>query len=504
MLLLWTTTKIDHASAAVYVEGVRALYHFDDIVDSSGYGRNLTEGGASGGDFQTSATSSLIGGYWNSNSANSTNDYLTATTTVQDISGDFSTGFWLYPFTEPGVADGYWVMGGTNTAKGIGHGYSRLCAAGTLEVKVGTSACDLTSVAGTYATSTWNWFFVQRIGSNVDVYKNNVLIKSGAATATTAPDTFQLNGLTGDPAGIHARYDEYFFATGTVSTSTRASLYNTGAGAEVCATLGCDAAPATSTASLIQHTPSNGSYLNPYNTVAYVSVSSTDSGVLKMYFQNNASTTVYTFPGNVSGGTYFRQFRFDTNLWAIWSTFKVTGNATSTSNIKQIDVGSAGNFYSTSTSSFFTSSTRDIFCAEVGNATTSGGFFSQSALDFKNGVSRGICDAFAYLFIGDPQQLPELDLRYRKPFNDFYAIYDIAQSLIATPTSTQSFGIIIPVLPRPATTTIFAFTSNQLETGAASSAIRTAQPFITFIAYSALILFSLSVGLGILVMFSSV
>src|SRR5258705_5379761 len=86
-----------HALVEISDGSIQGLYHFNSsgslLNDSSTYSRNLTD--ASGTNV-TATSSAKLGDYAASFPSD---DILYATSTVMDLSGDYSTGFWMKPLT---------------------------------------------------------------------------------------------------------------------------------------------------------------------------------------------------------------------------------------------------------------------------------------------------------------------------------------------------------------------------------------------------------------------
>lgn len=366
----------------------------------------------------------------------------------------------------------------------------------TFVVTVGTNYVTPCIGATTITTNTWYHVAVRNISGKVTLYVNGqVDAMCNASAGSVAIDLNGASRLFYERDNPTLNFDgsaaQWIFSSSSANfgTSTIQALYGAGDGADVCGIAGIQCESSSGSAQAIAIiAPAGGSYLNPFSTTVFATVSSSIAGTLKFYYQGATSTTIIDFPGLVGSGTYFDHHVFTNGLYAVWSTFKASGYATSTSNIRQFDVGGAGNF--SSSSGIISESQRHDLCSGVGTATSSG-FWNQAATDFSNGIARGLCESAVFLFVPGQISVPTLALDTRVPFDQIYALYDVSQNLIANPTSTQTFGIIIPTLPRPATTTVFAINTSQAQSGIFGPVLRAAEPYVIMLLYFVLILYSM-------------
>jgi len=223
---------------------VKALYHFNnqDLTDSSGNGRNGTQGGTP----VTFTPGARLGPY--AMATNGGNGSFNSVSSTMDLSGDFSIGFWLYP--QASLNGSYFIYKntpGTNNNTGISYGVS--CTSGNLEF-VHNGVCD-NNFAYTLATSTWYWILVERHGSSQDFYVNDILKNNVTdATSSNIGSNTYFDGEAGGTGKGNFVMDETFFTNAAISTSTRDLLYASGTGAEICVTSGC----ANSTSSIASST----------------------------------------------------------------------------------------------------------------------------------------------------------------------------------------------------------------------------------------------------------
>jgi len=86
---------IPSARADVYIasSSLQALYHFNnqDLTDSSGKGRDGTQGSTP---YLFTTTSTKLGAAAGNDQSTG---FFTATSTIMDLTGDFTIGFWMQP-----------------------------------------------------------------------------------------------------------------------------------------------------------------------------------------------------------------------------------------------------------------------------------------------------------------------------------------------------------------------------------------------------------------------
>jgi len=249
------------AQGAVYVSGTNALYHFDsDLVDSSGNGWNFSGSATFDTSTKKLGTASLKTG----------TEQFTVSTTALHMNDDYSINFWVQPTTE-------WETGSPNATylftkhqTGVGYGgigYSAFCTDDYLEAVQGeyATACKQTANYN-FNANTWYMITYTRGGSTGRLYVNGTEINNG--TNNSNWDFNAVYWLNGEPGGTGKKdfyIDELVLVNDEVlSTSTIISLYNSGDGAEICVTEGCDESSPSSTPS---STTSTSTDMTTYETV---------------------------------------------------------------------------------------------------------------------------------------------------------------------------------------------------------------------------------------------
>jgi len=241
----------DSASAAVEISdgSVKALYHLENTVDSSGNGYNLTNNGSVG--FNGAVFS-------NGGDTGSTN-----TTEWLSISDDYgidgeswSFAGWVNITTQPD--ENYdWVMVNqddiTNTLNYVM--YTEAGGTSTIGCTRQATAQDDADVRYNTTLSTGVWYHLictyDGTSGVLNFYLNNVLVGTsngnGNGNASAFPDMTLLFKDNNNSPYFRGLMDEVVFLNAVMSTSTRAAIYSSSTG-EICVTAGC-ADAATSTAS---------------------------------------------------------------------------------------------------------------------------------------------------------------------------------------------------------------------------------------------------------------
>ncbi len=220
------------ASAAVYVPNITALYHMENLTDSVTSSANRHDlVNASGTTFTTGTLS---------NAANfASGAFLRASSSVMDLSGDFTIGFWIYP--QVSLNDTPFIDRISGSSR-EGVYYGNTCAGSHVEFKH-NNTCHTS--AYTLSTNTWYWFLIARTGTNTDYYVNNSVVFPFTDSETGNISSDLCIGALGLSGGGCSSYnhaylmDELFFMNARITTSTKDALWASGSGAEICATLGC-------------------------------------------------------------------------------------------------------------------------------------------------------------------------------------------------------------------------------------------------------------------------
>lgn len=209
---------------------VKYLYHLDNNASDTANAKDFT---IVGGEF----TIGKISQGFNTSSTNGTlGGLFTNAATLMTSVNDFTFGFWMQP--KATVGDGsYIITTDENTVVALNFGRGILCNLGNFEVKVSSTCSD---AAQTFTNDTWYWIVAQRGGTILDIYINNSLFFSETSASTwTSPNRFRVSWQGGGGQGTHAIFDEIFFATSSISTTTRDNLWNSGNGDSICLTVGC-------------------------------------------------------------------------------------------------------------------------------------------------------------------------------------------------------------------------------------------------------------------------
>jgi len=259
--------KISNAAVEISDGSIKALYHLEDTVDSSGNGYNLTNNSS------VTFTSAKL-----TNGASTTgSNYLSVNSDVGIAGGTISMGGWFRTASNPSTArraiveqydDGVDVMYHVTLQNNIWAGPTSVVF-GRSKAGVGDSYvihCVFTPTPGT-------WYHVYGMHNSVtglaEIWKDGVLCASGSGTGNgshVSSDRTEVGAMEGGNQKWVGQLDEVFIGNVIYSSTTRASLYNSGAGAEICVSAGCGGGGGgsgpvgTSTASL-------GDVLAPLNVV---------------------------------------------------------------------------------------------------------------------------------------------------------------------------------------------------------------------------------------------
>lgn len=250
---------------------VKALYHLEDTVDSSGNGNNLTNNNSvtfSAGKLSNGATTGA---------SNSTKDLVKAsslgivtTTTINvwyknitAVNGDGSDVLALYSNTVPRRKFQIysWNDGTTHTRFSSGSSADDNCGV---------------NVTHTLSTSDYEMLTVTYNGSTVEGFINGVSQGTNSCSGTqgSGSDFFAIFSRNSQAATYASGYaDEVLVVDKVLSTSTIAALYNSGAGAEVCVTVGCatpSSTPSSTTWTQIMSTSTDAAIGNTFNFILFL------------------------------------------------------------------------------------------------------------------------------------------------------------------------------------------------------------------------------------------
>jgi len=219
---------------------VKALYHLEDTVDSSGSGLNLTN--------QNTATFDT-GKLGDAVYLNGTNLLYTSTTTGLPNGADArGYAFWIYQTTanvaysvshgSAATDEAVQVTTDTDTGDDIGIDIYNHGAAGTSDMNANTWELVICNYPGS--------------GTTVTCYVNN-----GSAdpidlgyTLNTGESTFRIGNAVSGALKLTGRVDELVILNREFTEEERTELWNEGSGQEICVSVGCGGGtppPATST-----------------------------------------------------------------------------------------------------------------------------------------------------------------------------------------------------------------------------------------------------------------
>jgi len=234
-LLLFSSV---HAAVEISDGSVKALYHLEDEVDSSGNGLNLTNSSAAFGTGKLS----------NSASISPASDYL-ANTSVNSLKlATSSLAFWIKSTNSANVC-------AISQAGSGDYKYGISVNSGKLEVTQYNAAASADrTIAGATTISNGVWYHVV-VDMNSDLLR--LWINGAYETSSAASLSWNINSNAAFRIGTRAdgcsnfvgEIDEFVIVSGNLSTSTRDALYAAGAGSEICISVGCGASSTPSSTS---------------------------------------------------------------------------------------------------------------------------------------------------------------------------------------------------------------------------------------------------------------
>jgi hypothetical protein len=317
VLFFWNHSVLVARAATVYMPNVIGLYHFNNQNenDSSTYARNGTDCATA---MTYTSTSSKLGAYAASTGGGA--GCFSVPSSTMDLSGDFTIGTWINPQETLTGKTVYLIAKSANGDGTATEGivYDALCVANNIEyVHHGTCKID---TAYTFATSTWYWILLERHGSSTDLYVNDSSTPANGTDglSSNASPSVYFNSVWNGTGGQKMFIDETFFANSAINTSTRDSLWNSGTGAEVCVTAGCDGSGVptllVTTSSLIQYKSDGTTVIgagsstveNSVKLTATLETSGAATSTLKLQLEVQPSSTAFT-NNPTAAGTVFVQ-----------------------------------------------------------------------------------------------------------------------------------------------------------------------------------------------------
>lgn len=223
----WDGVSADYAATDTYGRNAvwsayRAVYHGDDLTDSTGNGYNLTNTGG------IAYNSGKVGKAFDSGSGN-TSKYLSTTSSLGIADTDVSSTdgvthqAWVNFYTE--TQFNWWMGGryGSATRRGVRFSKNTTPAIGFSYEANGTSA-----VANSY--STWYMMHFFKSGSTIYMYRDGALsastsYSSGTTTSSAGLGLFHPRGGEGEDE-TSALIDEVRIKIGTMDTNTITTEYN--------------------------------------------------------------------------------------------------------------------------------------------------------------------------------------------------------------------------------------------------------------------------------------
>lgn len=218
---------------------VKALYHLSDTVDSSGHGYTMTNHGAA---------TFVPGKLGDAVELNASSSQYLSRSLISSSTDNFAVSMWVYISSTnmggaffhngklPAASEDGWAFGVGDTDFTGSTGNNLLAL---------RNAVGWQTPFGALGSIGWKHVVVERDAGTWKGYINDVL----GTTSTGAPSTPTVDtaiGTNNDGASVsyfNGKIDEVVFITGRVfSPSEITALYNGGAGAEVCVTVGCGTA----------------------------------------------------------------------------------------------------------------------------------------------------------------------------------------------------------------------------------------------------------------------
>jgi len=254
------------ASAVVEISdgSVKALYHLEDAVDASGNGYNLSNYQSvafsagklgNGSDYTATFNNRGSGLYQNFKQLVTRGFNLSA-------SSNWTISTWFKPedvLTSSSYDDGDNIFSlGKNSNKNeflVTYTASKI---GINMLAVGVANSDA-SASYTFSNGTWYLMTAIKNGNALSLYINGSfvvaatdgVIDGSACGADCAIDGLLIGGIGINNADNYSTrhadtmFDEFLVTTSAISSTTLASLYNAGAGNEVCTAVGCGAGSST-------------------------------------------------------------------------------------------------------------------------------------------------------------------------------------------------------------------------------------------------------------------
>lgn len=216
------TINVALANVEISDGSIIGLFHLDDGVDSSGNGHNFS---VSNGSFENA----VLGNGFNTNN----NGQLTGSSLSWNLSGDFTTGFFLTPHgNQTGALYVNKRQGGGETNA---ISYSIECTANHLEFMHNTQCKN--DFAYTLASGTTYYLLITKTGNQSNFYINNQL-ESSVTDNQTSDGNFNTI-INEQVSATNFTIDELFFRNSYTDTTTRDLLWNNGSGSEICVSIGC-------------------------------------------------------------------------------------------------------------------------------------------------------------------------------------------------------------------------------------------------------------------------
>lgn len=221
---------------------VKALYHLSDVVDSSGNGHTLTNHGSA--TFVPGKLGDAV------ELVASSSQYLSRSL-ISSSTDNFAVSMWVYVSSTnmggaffhngklPAASEDGWAFGVGDTD------FTGSTGNNLLILRNGVA---WNTPVGALGSVGWKHVVVERDAGTWKGYINDVLgtTSTGAPSTPTVDTTIGTNNDGVSVSYFNGKIDEVVFMTGRVfSTSEISALYNGGAGAEVCVTVGCGTATTT-------------------------------------------------------------------------------------------------------------------------------------------------------------------------------------------------------------------------------------------------------------------
>lgn len=249
MLLL--TPALSFASVEISDGSVKALYHLEDTVDSSGNGKNLTNNGS------VTFTASKLSNGSNFGTSNNTKS-LNIVDNLGIAGGSISMACWVNISTQPSLNAEFGLIAQGDTTNFVRNTFQYYDVGGVKNIRARRTrenvANDDVTYTQTLTTDTWYHLAYVYSGSLLSLYFNGSVVATGSVsgngtggiTANYLDLGAENENLVGKMSGLS---DECVVTNTALSTTTINALYNSGSGAEVCVVVGCGGGSGTSTTS---------------------------------------------------------------------------------------------------------------------------------------------------------------------------------------------------------------------------------------------------------------